>query len=153
MSSGNDFKWSSSSQSQQEQPLFPDLHIRIRKQLIGSSSMIMSNIPIQETGQGYLTPYEWHECMKVIRSLGKENNNYYNNSDTIIIDCCNTKEYSIGHFDNAIDPQTTTYAQFPQWVEMYCTGKIRCEKASAYIQRTVPNVKQVQHLHVEFITI
>lgn len=62
------------------------------------------------------------------------------NGDTVLIDCRNTKEYAIGHFAGAIDPQTTTFAQFPKWVDqnklllenktvlMYCTGGIRCEK-------------------------
>eukprot|EP00797_Seminavis_robusta_P010175 Sro174_g076540.2 (806) ;mRNA; r:13314-15731 len=88
------------------------------------------------------------------------NNDNNNNQDngTILIDCRNTKECEVGHFQGAIDPNTTTFAQFPHWVDqnkhllqekrvlMYCTGGIRCEKASAYIRRQVPSAKSVQHL-------
>ena len=76
----------------------------------------------------------------------------------------------------AIDPQTKTFAQFPKWVKdnsttsssketststtesgsssllnnkrilMYCTGGIRCEKASAYIRQVVPQNKEIYHV-------
>lgn len=119
-----DFKWSRSSQSE---PLFPDLNIKLVKELI-SSGGVMSSIPLAETARGYVTPEEWHELLQS------------RTDDTILIDCRNTKEYDIGHFDGAIDPHTTTFAQFPKWVQdhraslhdkrvlMYCTGGIRCEK-------------------------
>ena len=65
--------------------------------------------------------------------------------DTIIIDMRNHYEYEVGHFDNAIEvPSDTFREQLPMAVEMmqpykdkniimYCTGGIRCEKASAYM--------------------
>jgi len=69
--------------------------------------------------------------------------------DPVLIDCRNTYEYDIGHFSGAINPCTQHFAQFadfvdenaPQWegkeVLMYCTGGIRCEKASAYVRSKV----------------
>lgn len=66
-------------------------------------------------------------------------------SDTIIIDMRNHYEYEVGHFKNAIElPSDTFREQLPMAVEMmqpykdkniimYCTGGIRCEKASAYM--------------------
>lgn len=65
--------------------------------------------------------------------------------DTIIIDMRNHYEYEVGHFENAIEiPSDTFREQLPMAVEMmqehknknivmYCTGGIRCEKASAYM--------------------
>ena len=65
--------------------------------------------------------------------------------DTIIIDMRNHYEYEVGHFKNAIElPSDTFREQLPMAVEMmqpyrdkniimYCTGGIRCEKASAYM--------------------
>lgn len=54
---------------------------------------------------------------------------------------------SIGHFDGAMNPKTRRFGQFPDWVRaelpelqkkekilMYCTGGIRCEKASAFLK-------------------
>ena len=65
--------------------------------------------------------------------------------DTVIIDMRNHYEYEVGHFENAIEiPSDTFREQLPMAVEMmkehkdkniimYCTGGIRCEKASAYM--------------------
>lgn len=65
--------------------------------------------------------------------------------DTIIVDMRNHYEYEVGHFENAIEvPSDTFRQQLPMAVEMlkdqkdkniimYCTGGIRCEKASAYM--------------------
>lgn len=122
MNSPEDFKWS---RSQGSDPLFPDLNIKLVKELIGTGG-VMSSIPLEETAKGYLTPKEWHSELSKI-SAG-------NDKDTILIDCRNTKEFEIGHFEAALDPKTTTFAQFPKWVDehkhvladkkvlMYCTG-------------------------------
>ena len=65
--------------------------------------------------------------------------------ETVIIDMRNHYEYEVGHFENAIEiPSDTFREQLPMAVEMmqadkekniimYCTGGIRCEKASAYM--------------------
>jgi len=148
-----DFKWSTTTASKStnnddgnNNTLFPDLVIKIVPELIGTGG-VLRQIPITETSQGYLEPEEFHQAL--IEATDK---------DTIVIDCRNTKEYQIGHFQKAIDPQTTTFGQFPKWVQdhehllhdknvlMYCTGGIRCEKASAFIRRTIPTVKTVRHL-------
>jgi UPF0176 protein len=67
------------------------------------------------------------------------------NNNTIIVDMRNHYEYEVGHFENAIEiPSDTFREQLPMAVEMlkdnkdknivmYCTGGIRCEKASAYM--------------------
>jgi UPF0176 protein len=125
MNSPDDFKWSRSSGSD---PLFPDLNIKLVKELIGTGG-VMAAIPLEETAKGYLTPQEWHKELQL--AAGKE--------DTVLIDCRNTKEWEIGRFQGAMDPNTTTFSQFPKWVDehrhmlanknvfMYCTGGIRCE--------------------------
>ena len=139
----NEFKWSSSDSAN----LFPDLNVKVVNELIGTGG-VLASIPLEEVHQGYLTPTEWHER---VSKLDQE-------KDTLLIDCRNTKECQIGHFPEAIDPNTTTFNQFPTWVQkhsqtlankkilMYCTGGIRCEKASAYIRREIPSVKEVRHL-------
>ena len=65
--------------------------------------------------------------------------------DTVVIDMRNHYEYEVGHFENAIEvPSDTFREQLPMAVDMmkadkdkniimYCTGGIRCEKASAYM--------------------
>lgn len=72
-------------------------------------------------------------------------NRLTNDPDTIVIDMRNHYEYEVGHFEKAIEvPSDTFREQLPMAVEMmqgqkdkniimYCTGGIRCEKASAYL--------------------
>src|ERR1043166_4319451 len=76
--------------------------------------------------------------------------------DTIVIDMRNHYEYEVGHFENAIEiPSDTFREQLPMAVDimnneaakniiMYCTGGIRCEKASAYMLHK--GFKNVFHL-------
>ena len=75
----------------------------------------------------------------------KEYNELAGNPDTIIVDMRNHYEYEVGHFERAIEiPSDTFRDQLPMAVDMlkdqkdkniimYCTGGIRCEKASAYM--------------------
>jgi UPF0176 protein len=83
-------------------------------------------------------------------------NKLCNDPDTIIIDMRNHYEYEVGHFENAIEiPSDTFREQLPMAVDMmkdkadkniimYCTGGIRCEKASAYMKHS--GFKNVFHL-------
>lgn len=76
--------------------------------------------------------------------------------DTIIVDMRNHYEYEVGHFENAIEiPSETFREQLPMTIEMlkdkkernvimYCTGGIRCEKASAYLKHE--GFEHVYHL-------
>jgi rhodanese-related sulfurtransferase len=69
----------------------------------------------------------------------------------------NRREFALGRFRGAIDPRTRSFAEFPAWcsaqsellrdkkVLMYCTGGVRCEKASAFIRATGV-AKEVHHL-------
>lgn len=152
MDSPDDFKWSSLSSSSKETAVFPDLHIRLVAELIGTGG-VLSEIGISETAVGYLSPAEWHERLSEL-----DNDDADGATTTVLIDCRNVKEHQIGHFRGALDPGTNTFEQFPKWVRdnsyrlqgknvmMYCTGGIRCEKASAYIRKAVPGVQQVHHL-------
>jgi UPF0176 protein len=75
----------------------------------------------------------------------KEYNELSDKPDTIIVDMRNHYEFEVGHFENAIEvPSDTFRDQLPMAVDMlkgnedkniimYCTGGIRCEKASAYM--------------------
>ncbi len=70
-------------------------------------------------------------------------------SGTLVIDVRNAYEVALGSFEGAIDPATASFRDFPAWVEqrlpdlvaerrprrlaLFCTGGIRCEKASAHL--------------------
>lgn len=83
-------------------------------------------------------------------------NNLTNDPDTVVIDMRNHYEYEVGHFENAIEiPSDTFREQLPMAaammetdknknIIMYCTGGIRCEKASAYMLHR--GFKNVFHL-------
>jgi UPF0176 protein len=76
--------------------------------------------------------------------------------DVVIIDTRNSFEFEKGTFERALDPGTMTFAEFPDYVEkaldagkhkkiaMFCTGGIRCEKASSYL--VAKGFEQVYHL-------
>jgi len=72
-------------------------------------------------------------------------NDLISDPDTVLIDTRNSYEYAIGTFEGAINPETRSFREFPAWVDahpelkgkrlaMFCTGGIRCEKATAYLQ-------------------
>jgi UPF0176 protein len=96
-----------------------------------------------------------------MRNKGKyvnaeEFNKLTESPDTIVVDMRNHYEYEVGHFKNAIEiPSDTFREQLPMSAEMlddkkdkniimYCTGGIRCEKASAYLLHK--GFKNVYHL-------
>jgi UPF0176 protein len=70
--------------------------------------------------------------------------------DTIVIDTRNDFEVQAGSFEGAVNPETASFRQFPAWFDaeaerlraagkepkfaMFCTGGIRCEKATAYVR-------------------
>ena len=86
----------------------------------------------------------------------KEMNALLQDSSTIVVDMRNHYEYEVGHFENAVEvPSDTFREQLPMAVNMlkeqkdkniimYCTGGIRCEKASAYMLHN--GFKNVFHL-------
>jgi UPF0176 protein len=76
--------------------------------------------------------------------------------DVTLIDTRNSFEFEKGTFENALDPGTTNFHEFPHFVEknldpkknkkiaMFCTGGIRCEKASSYMLKA--GFETVYHL-------
>ena len=76
--------------------------------------------------------------------------------DVAVIDTRNRYETGIGTFEGAIDPETDSFREFPQWwqdnaarfegkrIAMFCTGGIRCEKSTNYLLSQ--GVKDVYHL-------
>ncbi len=75
---------------------------------------------------------------------------------TIVIDTRNDYEVSLGTFQRALNPETASFRDFPDWVgqhrhelagrkiAMFCTGGIRCEKATAYVKSL--GIEDVFHL-------
>lgn len=83
-------------------------------------------------------------------------NQLISDPDMVLVDTRNDYEVAIGTFKNAINPETETFRQFPDYVKnnlnpgkhkkvaMFCTGGIRCEKSTAYLKEQ--GFEQVYHL-------
>jgi len=88
------------------------------------------------------------------KSVGKyikagEWNQFLKDPNSVVIDTRNEYEIKIGNFEGALNPHTSSFREFPAWVQkhlkplieenpslkigMYCTGGIRCEKATSYL--------------------
>jgi UPF0176 protein len=106
------------------------LHIRVRKKIVADG---IEDEAFNMANRGeYLTAEEFNRLAE--------------NSETVIVDMRNYYEYEVGHFENAMEVSSDTFReQLPMAVEMledkkdqniimYCTGGIRCEKASAYLK-------------------
>ena len=89
----------------------------------------------------------------------KDWNSLIAKDDVLLIDTRNNYEYSIGTFKNSVNPRTNNFREFPNWVKnqkfsdkdkktkkvaMFCTGGIRCEKATSYMKKE--GFKNVFHL-------
>ncbi|CAK4679515.1 hypothetical protein LEN26_017425 [Aphanomyces euteiches] len=122
---------------------FNDLLIRRVKEIV-SIELPDDECRVSDTGI-HLKPEEFHAALE-------------STANAAVIDVRNNYEFNIGHFKNAMNPSTRRFGQFPQWVRdhleelqtkdsilMYCTGGIRCEKASAYLKHLgLSNVYQLQ---------
>jgi UPF0176 protein len=99
-----------------------------------------------------------------IHLKAKEFNSLLEDPNTIVIDMRNHYESEIGHFTNAIKPDVDTFRESLPIIEnqlaehkqdkkllMYCTGGIRCEKASAYFKhKGFENVYQLEGGIIEY---
>jgi UPF0176 protein len=86
----------------------------------------------------------------------KDWNALISDPEVLLVDTRNNYEISIGTFKNAVDPKTTNFREFPQYVKenldpkkhkkvaMFCTGGIRCEKSTAYLKEQ--GFDEVYHL-------
>ncbi len=86
--------------------------------------------PRKKVGE-YVKPKDWNELIS--------------NPEVFLIDTRNDYEFEVGTFAGAINPNTNNFRQFPEYIRdnydpdkhkkiaMFCTGGIRCEKASSYL--------------------
>ena len=121
---------------------FVRLKVKLKKEIVTIGDEGID--PTHLVGE-YLEPNEWNRLIK--------------DKDTILIDTRNNYEYSIGTFKNSINPKTSKFREFPKWLKkqkfsnidkkkkkiaMFCTGGIRCEKASSLMKKS--GFKNVYHL-------
>ena len=126
-----------------DKPVFRRFKARRKKEIV---TIGMSNVDPRTSVGTYVDPKDWNALV--------------DDPDTLVIDTRNSYETAIGTFDGAIDPGTESFRDFPYWAEqtlrpmleqqgskriaMFCTGGIRCEKASSYLQQE--GFGEVHHL-------
>ncbi len=106
---------------------FGKLKVKIKNEIV------TIGIDVKSKPAQYIKPEDWDDAVL--------------SDDSIIIDTRNDYEYHIGTFKNAINPNTTSFRTFPEWIHnnlteqdkkkkilMFCTGGIRCEKSTALMK-------------------
>lgn len=103
--------------------------VKLKKEIV---TLGVEGIDPKEIVGTYVKPADWNALIA--------------SEDVTVIDTRNDYEFQIGTFKNAINPETTTFREFPAYVEkhldpainkkvaMFCTGGIRCEKSTAYLK-------------------
>jgi UPF0176 protein len=107
---------------------FRRLKIRLKKEIVTLGDAATD--PMRQVGS-YVDPADWNDLIAT--------------PDTLVIDTRNAFEVAMGTFSGAVDPGLRSFGQFKDFaarhldpakhrrVAMFCTGGIRCEKASAYL--------------------
>ncbi|SMN16343.1 Rhodanese domain protein UPF0176 [uncultured Candidatus Thioglobus sp.] len=115
--------------SHSESTPFKRLKVKLKKEIV---TLGVSGIDPKESVGTYVSPQDWNELIS--------------DPDVILIDTRNDYEYEIGTFKGAVNPNTETFREFPEYtknnleqykgkkVAMFCTGGIRCEKSTAYLK-------------------
>lgn len=122
---------------------FHRLKVRIKSEIVTMGEAGLD--PATDAGT-YVSPQDWNALIA--------------DPATIVIDTRNDYEVAVGTFEGALQPNTKTFREFPDWVRgegralfegptpprvaMYCTGGIRCEKATAFLK--AEGIPDVHHL-------
>lgn len=118
---------------------FKRMKVRLKREIV---TMGVEGIDPNHTVGTYVSPAEWNDLIA--------------SPDVVVIDTRNDYEVAIGTFEGALDPRIDTFREFPAWAErtlkgenrpklaMFCTGGIRCEKATALMKEM--GFEEVYHL-------
>ena len=134
-------------------PMGGELYVRVTDELTATGDTVKPHLPTVLGGAGgkHLCAHDFHEALSgpagsadAPATAGAPS--LSERRRRVVIDTRNHFETAVGSFEGAIDPKIRTFSQFPSWVEanleqldgadvyMYCTGGIRCEKASGYLR-------------------
>ncbi len=112
---------------------FYRIKVKLKREIV---TMGVPNVHAETMAGTYVKPQDWNALI--------------DDPDVVVVDTRNDYEVSIGTFKRAVNPHTTSFTEFPQWVKeqsaeggvlhnkprlaMFCTGGIRCEKSTAYMR-------------------
>jgi UPF0176 protein len=107
---------------------FLRLKVRVKNEIV---SLGVGDVDTESNTGLHVSADEWNDLIS--------------DPDVVVIDTRNAYEVAVGTFDGAVDPGTRSFTEFPEWIRqhpelkdrrlaMFCTGGIRCEKATAYLK-------------------
>ena len=103
--------------------------VKLKREIV---TMGVEDIDPRRTVGTYVKPQDWNALIS--------------DPEVLLIDTRNDYEYQVGTFEHAVNPNTTSFREFPEYVKdhldpqkhkkvaMFCTGGIRCEKSTAYLK-------------------
>ncbi|MDB9744144.1 rhodanese-related sulfurtransferase, partial [Fibrobacterales bacterium] len=118
---------------------FKRTKVKLKKEIV---TMGIEDIDPRKVVGTYVEPKDWNDLI--------------NDPDVLLIDTRNDYEYAVGTFKHAVNPDTASFREFPDYVKnnvdvkkhkkiaMFCTGGIRCEKSTAYMKQQ--GFEEVYHL-------
>lgn len=123
------FKDIETKESYEKEMPFYRSKVKLKKEIV---TMGIKGIDPKKIVGTYIKPQDWNALIS--------------DPEVLLIDTRNDYEVQIGTFKGAINPNTATFREFPEYVKdqldpkkhkkvaMYCTGGIRCEKSTAYLK-------------------
>lgn len=126
-------------ESYTDTPPFLRTRVKLKTEIV---TMGVEGIDPQQVVGTYVKPAEWNKLIS--------------EPDVLLVDTRNDYEVQVGTFKNAVNPKTTSFRDFPDYVKsqldpqkhkkvaMFCTGGIRCEKSTAYLKEQ--GFEEVYHL-------
>ncbi|MEO1015725.1 MAG: rhodanese-related sulfurtransferase [Pseudomonadota bacterium] len=117
-------------ESEAVRPPFRRLKVRLKKEIVTMGI----DVDVANDVGDYVEPEHWDALIK--------------DPDVLVVDARNAYEVAIGSFDGAVNPETDAFGELPgrldrlaaasgkKKIAMFCTGGIRCEKATAYARRS-----------------
>jgi UPF0176 protein len=125
--------------SSTDAPAFYRMKVKLKKEIV---TMGVAGVDPGKTVGTYVPPSDW--------------NNLIANPDVMLLDTRNDYEFVVGTFKSAVNPDINTFREFPQYIKenldpgkhkkvaLFCTGGIRCEKATSYLLEQ--GFEEVYHL-------
>ncbi|MBU2985973.1 rhodanese-related sulfurtransferase [Saccharophagus degradans] len=123
---------------EEEQPFYR-MKVKLKKEIV---TMGVEGIDPNNIVGTYVEPKDW--------------NSLIDDPEVIVVDTRNNYEYDIGTFEGALNPNTESFRELPEYVAknldpakhkkvaMFCTGGIRCEKSTAFMKQQ--GFEEVYHL-------
>ncbi len=119
---------------------FYRMKVKLKREIV---TMGVEGIDPRQVVGTYIAPKDWNALIS--------------DPEVVVVDTRNDYEYELGSFEGAVNPDTKSFREFPQYVAdhmdpekhkkvaMFCTGGIRCEKSTAYMKEQ--GFEEVYHLH------